>query len=154
MNFSPETFMNAVYTEANDDKIIPCPVGEFSAQILEITPKSGIISKGERAGEPWARLDVSWETSDHAATSATGREKVRVRQGIMLDLTPSGGLDFSTGRNVGLGKLRSATGLNVPGQPFSPAMFVGRSGRISVGHRIDERDGVTIQAEVKAVAPL
>jgi hypothetical protein len=154
MNFSPETFMNAVFNEANDTKIIPCPVGEFPAQILEVTPKSGIISKGDRAGETWARLDVSWETSDHAACAATGRERVRVRQGIMLDLTPNGGLDFGPGRNVQLGRLREAVNLNQPGQPFSPAMFVGRSARISVAHTLDNRDNVTIQAEVRNVAPL
>jgi hypothetical protein len=152
--FSPETFMNAVYTEVNDTKIVPCPVGEFPAQIVEVTPKSGTISKGERTGEPWAMLQVNWETSDPSACAATGRDKVRVRQGIMLDLTPAGGLDFGPGRNVQLGRLREATGLNQPGQPFSPSMFTGRSGRISVAHRIDDRDGVTVQAEVKNVAPL
>lgn len=154
MSFNPEAFMNAVFTEANDTTITPCPAGEFPAQITELTPKSGTISKGDRAGETWARLDILWETTDPVAQAATGREKVRVRQGVMLDLLPNGGLDMSKGKNVQLGKLREAVGLNVPGAPFSPAQLVGRSARIVVGHRIDERDGVTIQAEVKTTAPL
>jgi hypothetical protein len=152
--FSPETFMNAVFTEANDTSIIPCPAGEFASQIVSVEPKSGTISKGDRAGEPWARLDVLWETQDPAACSVTNRTPTKIRQGIMLDLTPQGALDMSKGKNVQLGKLREAIGLNTPGQPFSPAMMIGRSGRTSVSHRIDERDGVTIQAEVRAVASL
>jgi hypothetical protein len=154
MNFSPETFMNTVLTEVNDTKIIPCPTGEWPAQIVEVTPKTGTISKGDRAGETWARLDVNWEITDPQVTSVTNREKTRVRQGVMLDLNPNGGLDMGPGKNVQLGRLREATGLNVSGAPFSPSMLLMRSGKVRVAHRIDERDGVTIQAEVQAVAAL
>lgn len=152
--FSPESFMQTVFTEVNDTKIIPCPAGDWPAQAVEVTPKSGTIGKGDRAGEPWARLDVSWEITHPSVLEACHRDKVRVRQGIMLDLTPSGMLDMGPGKNVQFGKLREALGLNVPGAPFSPAMIVGRSGMVKVAHRIDERDGVTIQADVTAVAGL
>ena len=53
------------------------------------------------------------------------------------------------GKNVGLGRLREAADLNVPGAPFSFAMFEGRPVKVSVKHRVvDDR----IFDEVKAVA--
>lgn len=152
--FSPESFMNAVMTDANDTKIIPCPPGEWSAQCVDAKARSGIIGKGDRAGEPWAQLVLTWETHDTAVTSVTQRDPTRVIQSIMLDLTDQGNLDMGTGKNVQLGRAREATGLNVPGQPFSPTMFVGRSARVNVKHKIDERDGVTILAEVAGVAKM
>lgn len=152
--FSPETFMNAVFTEANATTLQPCPAGEFPATVSEIKAASGTISKGERAGEPWARLDVTWEIQDPSVADQLGRKSVKVRQGVMLDLTAEGGLDMSKDRNVNLGRLRDAVGLNQPGQPFSPNMLIGRGGRVSVQHRIDDRDGVTIFAEVRGVAPM
>ena len=80
-----------------------------------------------------------------------GRDKVTVRQGIMLDITDSGGLDMGKGRNIGLGRLREAIGLNTPGQPFSFSMVAGRVAKVNVSHRID---GENIYAEVKGVAKL
>lgn len=152
--FSPETFMNAVFTEANETKIVPCPVGDWPAQCDAVTPKSGTISKGDRAGETWAKLELRWVIEDPAVTAETGRNPTKVVQSIMLDLTPQGGLDMGPGKNVQLGRTREACGLNQPGQPFSPSMFVGRSARCSVSHRLDERDGQTIYAEVRAVTSL
>lgn len=77
-----------------------------------------------------------------------------VYQTIWLDISGSGGLDTSKGKNVGLGKLRDALGQNREGQPWSPGMLVGQVALIRVGHSIDKRDNVTVQAEVKAVAAL
>jgi hypothetical protein len=152
--FNPEAFMQAVITDANSTALTPCPPGEFPAQILEVKPASGTIGKGDRAGQPWARLDVSWEITDPSVAAITGRERTRVRQGVMLDLTASGDLDMSPNQNVRLGQLREAVGLNQAGQAFSPAMFIGRSARVVVKHEIDNRDGVTIQANVVAARPL
>ena len=45
------------------------------------------------------------------------------------------GLDMGKGKNVALGRLREATDLNVPGQPFAMAMFPGRLAKIKVTQR-------------------
>lgn len=148
--FNPEAFMQATIDQANDTKVIPCPEGEFHAQAIDVKVSSGTIGKGERTGEPWASLNVTWEIADPNVAAITLRDKTRVRQGVMLDLTSDGNLDMAKGRNIGLGKLRDAVGLNVPGQPFSPTMIIGRAARVAVKHRIDERDGETIQPEVRA----
>lgn len=152
MSFNPEAFMNAVITDALDTAVTPCPPGEWIGTATDIKVNSGIIGKGERTGEPWANVNVTWEITDPAVAAITKRDKTRVRQSVMLDLDSNGNLDLSKGRNIGLGKLRAAVDLNQPGQPFSPMMIVGRSARLNVVHSLDNRDGVTLQAEVRSVA--
>ena len=41
--FDANLFMSAVYEEVNDTKIVPCPAGEFHAQIEKVDTKSGTI---------------------------------------------------------------------------------------------------------------
>ena len=67
--FDADNFMNAVFTEANDTRLVPCPAGEFHAVIEKAEPKSGTIGKGDRIGQPWAQIAVSLKIED-AAVSA------------------------------------------------------------------------------------
>jgi hypothetical protein len=147
--FNPDQFLDMQVTESNDTKVIPVPVGEYTAVIGEVKCRQW-QSKADPSKSGLA-LDLIWEIDDNAVKELLGRDKVTVKQGCMLDITESGGLDMGKGRNVGLGRLREATGLNTPGQPFSFSMLNGRLGKISVSHRID---GDTIFAEVKQVAKL
>jgi hypothetical protein len=96
-------------------------------------------------------LDVTWSIDDAAVKEQLGRQEVTVKQGIMLDVTETGGLDMGKGKNVSLGRLREATNLNQPGQPFGFRMLEGRPAKVKVEHRID---GDNIYAEVKQVAKL
>lgn len=149
--FDPNTFMQATLTEANDTRIMPCPVGEYQMQIVDIKAKSGTIGKGERAGETWAGLDVFCEVDDPQVKAATGRTVVRVKHSLMLDLTPEGMLDMGKGKNIRLGKVRAACGLNRPGQAFSFPQMIGQRVVGVVGHRPDDRDPSIIYDEVTAV---
>jgi hypothetical protein len=134
---------------ANDTKVIPVPAGEFVAFIEEVKPRTWQSKDGSKSG---VTLDVTWNVDSEEVKQLLGRDKVTVRQGIMLDMTEDGrGLAMGKGQNVGLGRLREATGLNTPGQPFAFGMLTGRPAKIVVTHRID---GENIYAEVKAVAKL
>jgi len=146
MTFDPTTFLNATFTDANDTSVIPCPEGEFLAIADKVDIKPWSKKDGSASG---LKLNVLWDVQDAGALEQVGREKLSVRQDIMLDLTEGGGLDFSRGKNVGLGRLREALDLNTPGQPFSPSMIQGRMAKVAVKHRVD---GADIYAEVKAVA--
>jgi hypothetical protein len=149
--FDANQFMSAVYTEVNDTKVALCPAGEYQAMIDKIEPRSGTISKGERTGEPWASLNVTWTVTDQAVLALLGRDKVNVFQSVMLDLTPTGGLDMGSGKNVNLGRLREAVNLNQPGQPFSPTMLQGRLAKIMVRHVPSFKDPSVFVAEVSGV---
>jgi len=144
--FDPEQFMNSSVSDANSTAYTPVPEGEYQASVVSVTPR--VTSTGK------ALLNVAWKVDDETARSETGMAEPMVYQTVWLDVTESGGLDTGKGKNVGLGKLRDAVGQNQAGSPWSPGMLIGQVALVRVGHSIDKRDNVTIQAEVKAVAAL
>jgi hypothetical protein len=146
MQFDAEAFQNSVISDANSTATIPWPQAEYVGTIKKAEIRSGTISKGDRAGQPWAGLSVQVEVDrsflpDGASSVASGM--------IMLDLTDAGGLDSRAGRNVNLGRLREAVGLNVPGQPFSFPMLEGRTVKITTGVRVDKNDTDLQYTEIK-----
>lgn len=145
--FSPEQFLEAQVTEANDTKLIPIPVGEYTAIAGDV--KIATWAKKDDPSVSGLKLQVVWELDSPELKEMLGRDKVTVRQDIMLDMTESGGLDMGKGKNVNLGRLREATNLNIPGQPFAFSMVSGRMAKVSVKHRVDGED---IYSEVKGVA--
>lgn len=145
-SFNPDTFLSTETTEANATSYNPVPEGEMIGAIKAVKPR--VLADGR------AVFDVTWIVDDEAAREATGMAEPQVRQTIWLDVTESGGLDFGKGKNVGLGKLREAVGQNQSGKPWAPGMLVGQLAKIKVGHSIDKRDNVTIQADVKNVTKL
>lgn len=147
--FNPDQFLDMTVTDSNDTKTIPVPAGEYIAIIEEVKCRQWQSKKDPSMSG--LTLDIQWSLDDAGVKELLGREKVTVKQGIMLDMTESGGLDMGKGRNVGLGRLRDALGLNVPGQPFSFSMLSGRVGKVKVEHRID---GENLYAEVKGVAKM
>lgn len=148
MSFDPQSFLDSSITEALDTKVIPCPVGEFQGIIEKVVPRQWTSKDSTTSG---IALDVFWMVEDQQVKESLGRETVIVKQGIMLDTTPDGRLDTSKGKNVGLGRLREATGHNVAGQAFSFAMLPGCGGKITVTHRLVGEDTF---AEVKTVGKL
>ena len=131
--FNPEQFLDMQVTESNDTKTIPVPVGEYTAVAEEV--KCRQWQSKQDLSKSGLTLDITWSVDDAVVKELLGRDKVTVRQGIMLDITDSGGLDMGKGRNIGLGRLREATDLNVPGQPFAMAMLPGRLAKIKVTQR-------------------
>lgn len=152
--FNPDTFLATSYTEANSTTLTPVPEGEYVAILGK--PKARQFSGTKDPGAVYTSLDINCEIDlggqYPAVAEQIGRDKANVRFSCMLDMTEDGtGLDMGKGKNVGLGRLREAADLNVPGAPFSFAMFEGRPVKVSVKHRVvDDR----IFDEVKAVAKL
>lgn len=145
--FDPDTFLAQTVEQANDTKVTPCPAGEFLGFIKDFKAREWTSKKNP--GVSGVALDVIWSVDDPGVKQLLDRDEVTVKQGIMLDMTESGTLDMGKGKNVGLGRLREALGLNVPGQPFAFSMLTGRPARLTVSHRVDGED---IYAEVKMVA--
>lgn len=145
--FDATSFLDMSIEGAMDTVSVPVPVGEYTAVVEKVDARPW-TSKNDPTKSGVA-LDVVWNIDDQGVKETLGRDKVTVKQGIMLDLTEAGGLDLGKGRNIGLGKLRAALNLNQPGQPFSPSMLNGRVAKVKVTHRID---GDNVYAEVKEVA--
>lgn len=148
MSFDAASFLAATVTQAADTRVIPCPIGEYMGIIDKISPRQWQSKDGTQSG---VALDVIWLVEDAGVKQTLGRDTVTVKQGIMLDLTPHGGLDLSQGKNIGLGRLREAVGKNNPGEEFSFNMLPGLTAKINVTHRVAGEDTF---AEVKSVAKL
>jgi hypothetical protein len=144
--FDPSQFLDMQVEGSNDTKLIPVPAGEFTAISEKVECRTWTSKKDP--SKSGVTLEVHWLIDDNSVKEMLGRDKVSVRQGIMLDLLDSGGLDMGKGKNVGLGRLREALNMNSPGEPFSFSMIPGRMAKIKVDHRID---GDAIYAEVKGV---
>jgi hypothetical protein len=141
--FDPESFAGMSIDQSNDTKFTPVPEGEYPA-----TMKKKEFRPSDKG---YLILDLSWAVDDAGAKEVTGMKEPTVRQSIFLDRLENGALDTSKGKNVKLGQLREATGLNVPGQPFNFNMLDGKVARVKVKHRQYEGDTF---AEVKEVTKL
>jgi len=150
--FDAEQFLDQSTDQSNDTVLIPVPVGEYTAVIEKVTARQWVAK--DDPTKTGVTLDITWEIDSPEVRELLGREKVTVRQGIMLDLTETGNLDMGKGRNVGLGRLREAVDLNIPGQPFSFNQLPGRVARVSTGQRADKNDPTVLYSEVKSVAKL
>lgn len=148
MSFDAQSFLDATITSANSTRVVPVPIGEYMGIVDKVSPRQWQSKDGTTSG---IALDVIWLVEDSGVKQLLGRETVTAKQGIMLDLTPQGGLDLSDGKNVGLGRLREAVGKNEAGVPFSFSQLPGSAAKISVTHRVSGEDTF---AEVKAVAKL
>lgn len=146
MNFDPQAFLDATFTDANSTELIPMDEGEYPATINEVKVDEWAKKDGSAKG---LKLVLTYEVLDEAQKAKTKRTKLNVRQDIMLDLAPSGGLDMGEGKNVTLGKLRAAVGKNRPGESFSFRMLVGCTVKVRVGLR--DHEGRKFE-EVRAVA--
>lgn len=143
--FDPDSFLTSAVTGANDTTMQPIPVGEYMGVIDEVKPR-----QTKNGG---AVLDIVWRLMDSALSAELGRDKITVRQSLFLDLTPSGTLDMSKGKNIGLGRVRSATGHNDPLKPFAPNMLMGSQAKVKVTQRADKEKPDVIYNDVGAVAP-
>ena len=116
--FDPDKFMESVTSEAGSTKVEPIPSGEYLA-IIDDTK----VSQPGNAQSPL--LEVHYLLQDEELKKKLGRQQLKVRQSIWLDTTENGGMDMAKGKNVKLGRLREALGMNQAGKPFKLSMLKG-----------------------------
>jgi hypothetical protein len=142
--FNPETFMDATVTAPNSTKVEGVPPGEYQAVIDdEIKPPKVVTGKN---GDTYVFFEVPFLIQDEALKAKLGRDKLQVRHTIRLDIDEQGALDMSKGKNVGLGRLREALGMN--DGPFNPRAIAGK-GPVTVS--VQYQKGQTEYTEVNKV---
>lgn len=150
-NFDPNAFLDSTTTEALT-KRPPLPAGsDFVGTILEISmrPWQG---KKDPTQSGWAmdvQIEIDLTAYPEVQKALGGIPKITMKDGIMLEMSASGGIDNSPGKNSKLRRYREAVGLNEAGAPFSPRMMQGRQIRVKIKHRPYEGD---IFDEVDSVA--
>lgn len=147
MSFDASELLNTVQNDPMSTQPLVVPEAEYQSIIQKIEIRDFQYKKGERAGQTGYALDVTHLIIDPQLEASLGRQPT-VRQSMTLDMSQSGGLDTSKGKNVSLGRLREAIGLNQPGQPFSLKMLEGARLVVMVKH---DMDGDNIYANVTKV---
>jgi hypothetical protein len=147
--FNPDTFLDEDAGGPLSTERVLIPIDTYKNCYIEtVKPVEGIIKDGERAGEPWAKMNFVWVIDDQEVKDKLDRQRVVVTQGIMLELDATGSLDEGKGKNVRLGKLRAALGINSGKVRWRD--FIGVPATISIGHATSDKG--TMYEEVTAVA--
>lgn len=133
--FDASTFLDATTTEASV-KRPPIPVGDYTAVIGDLTTREWVSPKD--ATKSGIAIDVPLTIDlpqDVAESVGLHEPTLLVKDSIMLDLTPTGQLDLSPGKNGKLRKYREATNNNQAGKPFNIRMLGGQVVTVKISHR-------------------
>lgn len=150
--FDPDAFMEEAVDNAMDTEYINVPQGEHVAVCHDVLKPREYTDKN---GDTNYVMDIVWSITDDAVKAEVGRDLVTIKQSLYLDLNAEGKLDYSRGKNIALGKVREAVGLNQPGRPFSPGMLRGQGPvLVRVTHKAAKGDPTTVYANVTSVGSI
>lgn len=150
--FDPASFLMQETSDQMDTQFILIPAGEYPAMIKDVAAR-----QQQNPNDPailWTILDVTYAIDDAGVREETQLPEPTIRQSIFLDLSEDNKLDTGKGKNVNLGRLREAVGLNQPGQAFSFGALVGQACVVAVKHTPDKKDPEITYANVNKVAAL
>jgi hypothetical protein len=114
--FDPNVFLNQEIVGQSETKYTPVPTGEYKAYIDDLATDSY---------QDTPILVVTYALLDDNLKAELGLEKPTVQDRIFLDMDGSGNLAFGKNKNVKLGRLREAVGLNDPKKKFNFNMLRG-----------------------------
>jgi hypothetical protein len=123
--FDPSQFLDSTTTEASVRRP-PLPVGEYQGTLGEPKFRQTEGKKDTNLGVryTWLDIPVTIDLTQYADLQASiGVDQVTLTYSGRVDTSPSGGIDYG-----------KATGLNQPGQPFTPRQLQGRVVRVKVKH--------------------
>lgn len=140
-NFDPDSFLDQS-TDKPLESRTPLPAGaDFTGTIQDV--KAASFQGKKDPTKTYVRLDVVIEvdvTSNPGVFKSVGYPSIRLTDGVLLDTTEAGGIDWSPGRNGKLRSYREALGMNKAGDTFSPRGMVGRMIKVKIKH--DPYEGV------------
>jgi len=141
--FDPNTFLDGSVEGQFETNYTPYPPKEYTGMIKSVAAR-------EAAGQ--TVLDIIWIILDEKLKADMNMDECQVRQGIFLDIEPSGALAFGANKNVDLGRLRAAVGQDDPRKPWAPRMLIGAGpATINVINKPDKNDPAKLYNNVKGV---
>lgn len=132
--FDPEQFLNTQTSDAMATSFVPIPVGEYTGIIQKVEANS--FQGKKDTSKTYFAINITWDIDDEGVRKLLERQSVTAYQNIFVDLTSAGGLDTGKGKNIQLGRLREAVGLNRPGVPFSFNDLVGKVAKVRIDHEV------------------
>lgn len=159
--FDPNLFLQAEQTEVNVKRpplptINPTrPDGAYIAVVKSVEASSGVIDKGDRAGQPWLsmviqlELEVPPQVQDQLGIKLE-KGTITLTDRAFIDLTPQRTIDNSVGKNRRQRQYRDALDMNKPGDVWSWNRAVGQVLAVKVEHEmyngeVQERPGVLLR---------
>lgn len=131
MAFDANTFLDSAINGPTSTERILIEPADYSAFVADVKAAQGF---SEKNNAPWARLDVVFEIEDEHQKERTGRNRLVLTYGIMLELDENGDIAEGRGKNVKLGKFRKALGKN--DGDFVPRELLHLFAKVKVGHEI------------------
>jgi hypothetical protein len=129
--FDTNAFLNQTNEGGFETKYVKVEQGEYPAVIKKVDYRT--LPKKDKPEENSHILDVTYFIDDARQKELTGMDEPTARQSIFLDVTADGKLDRSKNRNVNLGRLLEALGLNDrPNWSFND--FPGRPVMVKIIH--------------------
>ena len=144
--FDPDLFLGAETAGGFETSYERVPAGEYSAMIDDVKVRKINTANGEQAV-----MDVTWLILDEDVKKETELERPTCRQGFFLDINDKGGLDRGKNKNVGLGRLFEALGMD-KGSKWSPGGLKGSTAVVRVEHKPNKDDPENPYANVTRVA--
>lgn len=148
--FDPASFLDASTTEVLVKRPPLTSGASFQSTLTKLVSRTWQGKKDPTQGG--IVIDVTHEfdlTGYPDEQKRLGLDKVSIVDGIMLDLTPAGSIDYAPGKNNKLRRYREALDLNTPGQAFSIRQMEGRTVLTKIKHEPYEGD---IYDKIDAVA--
>ena len=138
-HFDPAQFLDMESTEALTRRP-PLPVGDYTATVGEVTCVPWTSKDQTKSGLKFV-VPLTLEVPHSVKTELNlSTDTIRLTDGIMLDTTENGGLDFSPGKNGALRRYREALDMNKAGEVFSARKMQGRMLTVKLTHEIYNGD--------------
>src|SRR5574341_1180790 len=131
--FDPQAFLDATI-DAPLERRAPLSVQDYRAVLGELTSRAWTYKDGSKSGIAWdvpAALEVPAELQAALSLPPT----ITLKDSIMLDLTATGAIDVSKGKNNRLRMYREAVDMNKPGDSFSARKDARRFSGCHLGSR-------------------
>lgn len=142
-------------SEPNSTQFEQCPEGEYLARLDDFELATAEW-EDKKTGQPRSAptLRITWHILDEGVKAQLKLDPVKVQQDIFLDVDEAtGSLSTDKNKNIMLGRIRQAVGLNEPGQSFSLNMLKGSSAAtVRVAHVPDRNNAEIKRARVTGVA--
>lgn len=139
-SFDPNAFMAQTAQGANSTKRNTVPEGIYPFITDAVVPESFRYTQGKKDPSKWYLfLDLKLKCQLPPDVAAEYGDTVgTVFHSLTIDRTDSGSIDMGKGKNVQLGRLREAFGMNDPTKPFQWTDLGGKSGKVKIKHEMYE----------------
>jgi hypothetical protein len=140
--FDPEAFLD-LPIDTEFKKRPPLPIGDYTAMISEVKPRQWQgkqdPTKSGLAYDVTLVVEVPGAIVEQLGLA---QPTLMLKDSIMLDLTPEGGIDGAPGRNRSLRNYREALDMNKAGEVFRAREMIGKPLRVKVTHELYQNEPV------------